>query len=59
MLNLAETPHFQDADKAREFLENQRWPNGPVCPHCDCKTAYKLTREAEQEEASTPRRLQV
>jgi len=43
MLNLAETPHFQDADKARAFLEKLRWPNGPVCPHCDCKTAYKLT----------------
>ena len=27
-------PHFQDADKAREYLEALRWPNGPVCPHC-------------------------
>jgi transposase-like protein len=27
-------PKFQDADKAREYLENLRWPNGPVCPHC-------------------------
>lgn len=27
-------PHFQDADKAREYLETLRWPNGPVCPHC-------------------------
>ncbi len=27
-------PIFQDADKAREYLEAQRWPNGPVCPHC-------------------------
>ena len=43
MLNLADTAHFQDPNKAREFLENLRWPNGPVCPHCDCKTAYKLT----------------
>jgi transposase-like protein len=42
-LNPAETPEFQDADKAREFLEAQRWPDGPVCPHCDCTTAYKLT----------------
>jgi transposase-like protein len=25
---------FQDADKAREYLEAQRWPSGPVCPHC-------------------------
>jgi len=27
-------PIFQDADKAREHLEAQRWPEGPVCPHC-------------------------
>lgn len=27
-------PHFQDADKARAYLEALRWPHGPVCPHC-------------------------
>ena len=27
-------PQFQDADKAREYLEALRWPNGIVCPHC-------------------------
>jgi transposase-like protein len=27
-------PHFQDADKARAYLEALRWPDGPVCPHC-------------------------
>ena len=27
-------PHFQGADKAREYLEALRWPNSPVCPHC-------------------------
>jgi transposase-like protein len=43
MFSLADTPHFQDAEKAREFLEKLRWPNGPVCPHCQCATAYKLT----------------
>lgn len=31
ILNL---PHFQDPDKAREYLEATRWPNGVVCPHC-------------------------
>lgn len=25
---------FRDEDKAREFLEAQRWPDGPICPHC-------------------------
>src|SRR4051812_22186642 len=28
-------PHFQDATKAREYLEQLRWPNAVVCPHCD------------------------
>lgn len=27
-------PIFTNADKAREHLEAQRWPDGPVCPHC-------------------------
>lgn len=27
-------PHFQDADKARAYLESVRWPVGAVCPHC-------------------------
>jgi len=27
-------PIFTDPDKAREYLENQRWPDGPICPHC-------------------------
>jgi transposase-like protein len=43
-------PIFQDADKAREYLEAQRWPTGPVCPHCGSvdenvvKLAGKSTR---------------
>src|SRR6476469_4354709 len=27
-------PIFTDADKAREYLEAQRWPDGVSCPHC-------------------------
>lgn len=27
-------PHFQDPDKAREYLEALRWPEGAICPHC-------------------------
>lgn len=33
-------PHFQDADKARQYLEALRWPNGPVCPHCGSAEAH-------------------
>jgi transposase-like protein len=35
--------HFSDEDKAREFLEKLRWPDGPVCPHCgEVDNAYRL-----------------
>jgi transposase-like protein len=30
-------PIFHDAEKAREYLEQQRWPDGPECPHCQAK----------------------
>ena len=26
--------HFQNAEKARAYLERVRWPDGPICPHC-------------------------
>jgi transposase-like protein len=32
-------PIFTDETKAREFLELQRWPNGPVCLHCKAENA--------------------
>lgn len=27
-------PIYHDATKAREWLEAELWPNGPICPHC-------------------------
>jgi transposase-like protein len=43
-LNLvALAQHFSDEDKAREFLEKLRWPDGPVCTHCGVlNNAYRL-----------------
>jgi transposase-like protein len=43
-LNLVELArHFSDEDKAREYLEAQRWPEGPICPHCgELDNAYRL-----------------
>jgi transposase-like protein len=29
-----ENPIFQDEEKARLWLEAQRWPDGPICPFC-------------------------
>ncbi len=41
-------PHFQDADKAREFLESKRWPEGPECPHCGIvNEAYRIQADPE------------
>lgn len=37
-------PQFTDEDKAREYLEAMRWPDGVVCPHCGLLgEAYKIT----------------
>jgi transposase-like protein len=34
---------FTNEEKALEFFEKQRWPEGPVCPHCgEIDNAYKL-----------------
>jgi len=33
---------FLNEDEAREYLEQLRWPNGAVCPHCKRIGAYKL-----------------
>ena len=27
-------PQFQDAEKAREYLERLRWNGKSICPHC-------------------------
>ena len=39
-------PQFQDADKAREYLEALRWPNGPVCPHCGVESDHYALKGA-------------
>ena len=36
-------PVFHDEAKAREFMESQRWPDGPVCPHCGNADADRIT----------------
>jgi hypothetical protein len=33
---------YLDEDAAREYLEQLRWPNDTVCPHCGVSGAYKL-----------------
>jgi transposase-like protein len=37
-------PMFHDEDKAREALEAELWPNGPVCRHCGNVDASKIAK---------------
>src|ERR1700730_15920100 len=37
-------PIFQNENAAREALEAVRWPNGPVCPHCNNGDQEKIAR---------------
>src|SRR3954453_1046691 len=42
-------PIFTDETAAREHLEAQRWPDGPVCPHCgSCENITKLQGKAHR-----------
>jgi transposase-like protein len=38
----ASSAAFLPEDVARAFLEQVRWPEGPVCPHCRSVGAYRL-----------------
>ena len=38
-------------DEARKYLENIRWPNGPVCPHCQCTNVTRMQGEAHRDGA--------
>jgi transposase-like protein len=29
-------------DQARDYLESLRWPNGPVCPHCESQECTRM-----------------
>jgi transposase-like protein len=45
MSNAFVAPHFQSHEAAREWLENLRWPEGPVCSHCGViNHAYKTKK---------------
>jgi transposase-like protein len=47
-INLTD-PVFTDANKAREHLEEIRWPNGPTCPHCgEAEKVYRLSGKSHR-----------
>jgi transposase-like protein len=38
--NTFAAPHFHDEDAARIWFEAARWPDGPICPHCESAKHY-------------------
>ncbi len=48
------SPLSADEDKAREFLEAKRWPNGPICPHCESQKVYRLEPKPESKRPVRP-----
>ncbi|GAC1330733.1 MAG: IS1595 family transposase [Beijerinckiaceae bacterium] len=44
MGNAFTAPHFQSHELAREWLEQTRWPTGPVCSHCGSLKSYKIKK---------------
>jgi transposase-like protein/transcription elongation factor Elf1 len=34
---------FGNEEAARDLIEKMRWPDGPICPHCNSHEAYRLT----------------
>jgi transposase-like protein len=45
MSNALVAPQFQSHEAAREWLENLRWPEGPICSHCGTiNHAYKTKK---------------
>ncbi len=39
-------PYFQDATKAREYLETMRWNGEPACTHCGTGGGHYATKKA-------------
>ncbi len=41
-MNILEVAQLTE-DEARTYLENLRWPNGPVCPHCESTNCTRMS----------------
>src|SRR5580658_8099014 len=35
---------FSDETKARAYIEDLRWPAGPICPRCAAKKIYRIDK---------------
>jgi transposase-like protein len=43
--NKFKDPKFSNETAAREWFEAARWPNGPICPHCQSDKHYATKKE--------------
>ena len=43
-MNIIQLARFTE-DEARNYLESLRWPDGTVCPHCECRNVTKMEGE--------------
>jgi transposase-like protein len=41
-------PVFHDEDKAREYFEALRWPDGPFCAHCGSTNVHRLEGQSHR-----------
>lgn len=41
-------------EQAREMVEQIRWPDGAICPHCESADAYKLTPRPDSKRPVRP-----
>jgi transposase-like protein len=46
-MNLIEIARMTE-DEARDYFESMRWPNGPVCPHCQSQQCTRLQGKASR-----------
>ena len=44
-MSLLKVSEFTE-EEARAYIEKIRWPNGPVCPHCEHDKAYEMNGKA-------------
>jgi len=47
-------PYFHDNDKAREYLESVRWPDGAVCPHCKTEGGWTIESKPDSKNKVRP-----
>ena len=47
-------PQFHDETAAREWLENELWPDGPICPHCGTVNQATLLQHGTKPRKTEP-----